>query len=95
MALVEIKSAEKLLRLSPKDFKEFSGECRKGKQWVVRMLIIKRNEVTAFEKKKYLKPKERKLYQDLCARVIELGQNESGYDLQQKELEEAIRTWSN
>lgn len=39
------------------------------------------------------RPIERQKLQEFCARLIELGHEESGYDLQQKELGKALRTW--
>lgn len=93
MTLSSILPMEKLLTLSPKDFKKNADECRKGKKKVTRMIHVKRRAIEELEAKKHLKPVERRQHQELCARVIELGNEEGGYDLQQKELEKAIKTW--
>lgn len=93
MPLEIILPAEKLLKLSPGEFKDRAAECRKGKKKVCRMLHDKRRDIEELESKKHIKPKERQRHQELCARVIELGQEEGGYDLQIKELDKAIRTW--
>jgi len=93
MTLSSIMSAENLLKLSPLKFKEKANECRAGKKKVARMIHVKRRDIEELEEKKNLKPNERRHHKELCARIIELGNEESGYDLQQKELEKAIRTW--
>ncbi len=93
MSLETIVPAEKLLKLPPKDIKELARKCGKGKKRVVRMLHVRRRNIEELESKKRLKTPEKKKHQELCARVIELGQEEGGYDLQQKELDKAIRSW--
>ena len=77
--------------MSAKEFKESADEWRKSKRRVARRIRNRRLAIEEFESKKSLKPTERKKHQELCARVIELGNEESGHDLQQKELEKAIR----
>ena len=49
--------------------------------------------IEELEKKENLKPTERKQHTKLCADVILLSQEESGYDLQLKELSTALRKW--
>ena len=93
MALLNIVTSENLLKLSPKKFKETADECRKGKKKVVRMIHVKRRDIEELELKKHLKPPEKRHHQDLCARIVELGNEESGYDLQQAELAKAIKLW--
>lgn len=93
MPLNTILSSEKLLKLSPNDFKQFASDCRKGKKSVARNLGKKRRDIEELENQKHLKPKERQRHKELSASVIELGQEEGGYDLQIAELEKAIKTW--
>ena len=93
MPLESIKSAENCLKLSPKDFKSLAEDCRKGKKKVVRMISGKRRAIEKLESRKRMKPTEKRQHQELCARIIELGNEESSYDLQQAELAKAIKAW--
>lgn len=93
MPLLEIIPSEKLLKMSAEEFKKTANECRKKQKSVTRRLHIIRHDIREFESRKTLKSAGRRKHEELCACVQELGNEEQGYELQQKELERAIRAW--
>lgn len=93
MPLETIIPTAKLLNFTPKEFKSYARSCASCRLRVSRTLKNKRRDLEELEAKKSLKPKERKQHQKLCAQVNELGDEEVGYEVQIKEIAQAIKTW--